>query len=84
MAVPSKKLELKEIDFSNLSLADLVVFTPGALEGVHGLLTLRQWLIDNVDNWTTEEVNRIRLNDLAEVAEMIAEEVDKQAVPLEK
>jgi len=74
MAVPSKKLELK----------DLVVFTPGALEGVHGLLTLRQWLIDNVDNWTTEEVNRIRLNDLAEVAEMIAEEVDKQAVPLEK
>ena len=83
MAIPNRKLELKELDFKDLTLNDVLVYT-GEIEGIDGLKVLRFWLKDNSKNWTLEDIGRIRISDLPEVVRMITEEVEKQSVPLEK
>jgi len=83
MTIPERKLKLKELNFDDLTLDDIAVFT-GNIEGVSGLMTLRNWLEENAENWTRAEIGRIRISDLPNVIDMVVEEVNGQSVPLEK
>lgn len=76
MTIPERALVVT-VDPKDMTLDEMVLFSVKGFD----IYDFRQWLIDNTE-WTAEEIGKIKLRELEQVAIQIGEAVKAKAVPL--
>ena len=76
MAIPDKPLEVT-IDPDELTLDEVALFEPSGFT-VTGFM---QFLAEHT-NWTREEIGKIKVREMKEVADQLGEKIKAESVPL--